>query len=512
MRNWLYQGHAFHQGSAYGPFRNGCDMFPLWIFDRMGAGPVYDPALQFVPYQWIYMRRPDGQLLRAGDHYAGATPQKLASMLNASYYKDPYVLADALSEPSSLDPLFTFLWRDPDLKPRPVSELPLSRYMGSPYGWMIARTGWDAKSVIAEMKVNVYNFNNHQHLDAGAFQIYHQGPLAIDSGLYQGDKGGYGGKHDINYHKRTIAHNCLLVYDPDEKFTFYREPIRNDGGQQFPAAAREPDSLADVQANYRTAEVLGEGFGPDSQRPAYTYLKGDLTRAYGSKVRTVQRSFVFLNLAKPPVPGALIVFDRVVSANPQFKKYWLLHSMEKPQVDGTSITIAPEQRGWRGKLIDEVLLPAKADIAPVGGRGKEFWVFGENFPNQPRRGNPKDYEPGEWRVEVSPRGSAETDLFLNVMQVMDRDAAPLAVKRIEDGGLDGVLLGDTSVFFQRDGRRTDRAVTFRSQGARFLMTDLAEGTWRVSRKGAAMEPPVRVTGQAGTLWFEGPAGSYTLRR
>ena len=55
--------------------------------------------------------------------------------------------------------------------------------MGLPYGWMIARTGWDDESVIAEMKVNVYNFNNHQHLDAGAFQIYYKGPLAIDSGL-----------------------------------------------------------------------------------------------------------------------------------------------------------------------------------------------------------------------------------------------------------------------------------------------------------------------------------------
>ena len=72
-------------------------MYPLWIFDRLGAGPVYDPALQFVPYQWIYMRRPDGQLLRAGD--GQSRPPKLRSLLNASYYKDPYVLADYLRDP-----------------------------------------------------------------------------------------------------------------------------------------------------------------------------------------------------------------------------------------------------------------------------------------------------------------------------------------------------------------------------------------------------------------------------
>ena len=42
---------------------------------------------------------------------------------------------------------------------------------------MVARTGWGPDAVIAEMKTNVYNFTNHQHLDAGAFQIYHKGAL-----------------------------------------------------------------------------------------------------------------------------------------------------------------------------------------------------------------------------------------------------------------------------------------------------------------------------------------------
>jgi heparin/heparan-sulfate lyase len=39
----------------------------LWIFDRMGAGNVYNPEQRFVPYLWVYTARPDGQRLRAGD-------------------------------------------------------------------------------------------------------------------------------------------------------------------------------------------------------------------------------------------------------------------------------------------------------------------------------------------------------------------------------------------------------------------------------------------------------------
>ena len=348
VRNWWYPGHAFHQGTSYSETRFSSDLYPLWIFDRMGFSSVYHPSQQFVPYSWMYMRRPDGQLLRSGD--GQSRPPKLRSLLVASYYKDPYILADYLRDPG-VDPrsqLFEFLWTDLDLKPRPVSELPLSRYMGYPYGWMVARSGWDENSVIAEMKVNMHHFGNHQHWDAGAFQIWHKGPLAIDSGVYSGVEGSYDSPHDVNYNKRTIAHNSLLIYDPDEQFVWRRSKVRhNDGGQKFPNGGRGPGSIEQVIENH-TGDVLGQGFGPDPHRPVYTYLKGDITKAYSEKVKQVQRSFVYLNLPGTPVRAALAVFDRVVSSNPEFKKYWLLHSMEEPRIAGSSITVAPRQRGWTG--------------------------------------------------------------------------------------------------------------------------------------------------------------------
>jgi heparin/heparan-sulfate lyase len=208
-RNWFYPGHAYHQGESYGTYRYGADIYPTWIFDRLGFGNVYHPSQQFVPYQWIYMRRPDGQFLRQGDTYKHSAPKGQpwgtgdGGVLSTSYYGDGCVLADWLHNTNihtgGDNSLFDLLWRDPDLKPRPCTDLPLSRYMGFPFGWMIARTGWDEACVIAEMRVNVYNFTNHYHLDAGSFQIYHKGPLAIDSGLYQGTDGGYGSPHNQNY-------------------------------------------------------------------------------------------------------------------------------------------------------------------------------------------------------------------------------------------------------------------------------------------------------------------------
>ncbi|MBI4874326.1 MAG: heparinase II/III family protein [Acidobacteria bacterium] len=517
-RNFWYPGHAFHQGSAYAETRVSSELYPLFIFDRLGAGNVYHPAQQFVPYQWIYMRRPDGQLLRSGDGQSKAP--KLRSLLNASYYGDGYVLGDYLRDPG-IDPmsqLFEFLWRDPDLKPLPVEDLPLSRYFGFPYGWMVARTGWGQDAVIAEMKVNVYNFGNHQHHDAGAFQIYHQGPLAIDSGLYEGTGGAYGSPHHVNYYKRTIAHNSLLIHDPEEKFLRSTGvEYRNDGGQRLPNGWREPATIETlVERDYKTGTVLGQGFGPDARRPMYTYLKGDLTEAYSKKVKEVQRSFVFLNLGGA-VPAALVVFDRVVAANPSFRKYWLLHSMEEPAIQGNTARVSLSQRGWTGRMTGTVLLPeaANAEIAKVGGPGKEFWVFGENFPNQPRRGPESEYEIGAWRVELSPRQAAETDHFLNVLQVTDGSGQALPVERLEAGGCAGARVSDRVVWFRRDGHRSDRPFSFELGGAgslRVLATDLAEGVWQVWRDGRIVLPAVSVAADAGTLYFEGPAGKYQLRR
>jgi heparin/heparan-sulfate lyase len=287
--------------------------------------------------------------------------------------------------------------------------------------------------------------------------------------------------------------------------------VENDGGQKLVNGWHEPKSLEDVLANYRTAEVMGQGFGPDPQTPAYTYLKGNLAKAYGEKAREVERSFVFLNLGNQPVRAALVVFDRMVSADPAFRKFWLLHSMEEPEIKGARITIAPRRRGWKGKLVNQVILPAKADITAVGGPGKEFWVFGKNFPNQVKEDS-AEFEIGEWRVEVSPRETATADHFLNVMQIMGRDTTPLEVLPLQEDQIAGTLLADTSVLFWTGRGRTDRPLKFRSGGRRFLVTDLAEGTWQVWRDGSVVRPAIRVSAEEGTLWFEGPPGAYELRR
>lgn len=531
VRNYVYAGHNYHQGTSYANVRFSNDLFSLWILDRMGAGAVYDPAQQFVMYDFLYRRRPDGMVLPAGDVNPGiGGSYGLPAMLAYSYYKDPY-LAYEYKRNTKIDNhclIFDVLWRDYTIEPKSPETLPLTKYSGTPYGWMIARTGWDKNSVIAEMKINEHFVGNHQHMDGGAFQIYYKGPLAIDAGAYHGTSGGYNSPHNKNFFKRTVAHNSLLVFDPNEKFASWNyggtdktEFADNDGGQRMPGDRWETcRSFADLLSDeYTTGQVLAHGTGGDYMAPEYSYLSGDITKAYSDKVKEVKRSFVFLNLKSEKVPAAMVVFDKVVSKNPEFKKHWLLHSIEQPQVSENGIVIKRTKDGDSGMLSNTVLLPAKEnlDMQVIGGKGKEFWVNGTNYANAPQAGRPDPRnERGEWRVEVSPSAPANEDYFLNVIQVADNNCNELHKASLLKGeNLVGAVIADRIVTFSKDGETINGKAEMDVQGNgtfKFVMTDMKPGTWQVKKDGKIFIPYKWVGTEDGVLSFEGGSGHYEFFR
>lgn len=531
VRNYVYAGHNYHQGTSYANVRFSNDLFSLWILDRMGAGAVYDPAQQFVMYDFLYRRRPDGMVLPAGDVNPGiGGSYGLPAMLAYSYYKDPY-LAYEYKRNTKIDNhclIFDVLWRDYTIEPKSPETLPLTKYSGTPYGWMIARTGWDKNSVIAEMKINEHFVGNHQHMDGGAFQIYYKGPLAIDAGAYHGTSGGYNSAHNKNFFKRTVAHNSLLVFDPNEKFASWNyggtdktEFADNDGGQRMPGDRWETcRSFADLLSDeYTTGQVLAHGTGGDYMAPEYSYLSGDITKAYSDKVKEVKRSFVFLNLKSEKVPAAMVVFDKVVSKNPEFKKHWLLHSIEQPQVSENGIIIKRTKDGDSGMLSNTVLLPAKEnlDMQVIGGKGKEFWVNGTNYANAPQAGRPDPRnERGEWRVEVSPSAPANEDYFLNVIQVADNNCNELHKASLLKGeNLVGAVIADRIVTFSKNGETINGKAEMDVQGNgtfKFVMTDMKPGTWQVKKDGKIFIPYKWVGAEDGVLSFEGGSGHYEFFR
>ncbi|SDA74540.1 MULTISPECIES: heparin/heparin-sulfate lyase HepB [unclassified Janthinobacterium] len=549
-RNYAYAAQAYQQGASYGTVRFLADMYAAWLFRRMGAVPVFDPVQQMLPYHWLYARRPDGQWMRDGDVYHSSYTnsrqywsEPLAFMLPATYYNNSTLkheyLKQSLQQSTSFihpqDSIWPVLLGNTTMGSTPSpATLPLTKYFPDPAGLMIARTGWtdgeriqvQSGNVVATMKFGGDWFGNHEHYDAGHFQLYYKGGLAIDSGIYSGRDPAdpatsleYGSAHDMNYHKRTIAHNTMLVYDPDENFDGYA----NDGGQRFPGD--EPESLAELANGYKVATVLRQQqVGSVAGAPDFSYIKGDLTAAYSSKVRQFQRSFVFVNFKEANHPAALIVFDKVSARDAGFKKTWLLHSQSEPEISGDTVVIRRTEWDYNssyqynGKLINRTVLPAHAVLAKVGGSGNAFSVGGTNYAIEPEAEYATE-EAGAWRLEVSPAAASETDLFLNVMQVMDASSAlpALPTTAIDSPLLAGVQIKDRVVLFSKSGMPLGGTVTVtlpaQSASLQVLVADLQEGTWTVRKRGTGGPIEDVVSAGGGTLYFVASAGGvYDLQR
>lgn len=434
-----------------------------------------DPALHFPVFRnigntYLYKLLPDGTPSREGDNEYPILDARDTAVLGyvVNRFKDPYsawLLRKSGFFPKQwVLPVLEFLWDDPEVTPRDPAlagenELSRQRYFAG-VGHLVIRDGWKADSTWIEFDCGPY-FAKHQHLDQNQITIYHGGHLAIDSGADYTDTES---PHYLNYYRRTVAHNSVLVYDPAEKF-FWSDnvvPAANDGGQRMDSS-RYWNTIRSQEDWNRTRDLwnLGSMRVVDYVPGQYHYAVGDATPAYSKeKLQRFTREVVYV-----PAQNLLLVFDRVVSANPSFRKAWLLHGVNQPGVDQDSgqRTAGSEdfvnaktfrfQEG-SGELLVHSLLPRERVVTRRGGPGNEFytpgndhagaWGTGENWPLEPAEGAPlpedpklrkmwktfwgddfakilssnrKNVVPGNWRIEVSPSIPAQEDFFLHLFEI-----------------------------------------------------------------------------------------------
>jgi hypothetical protein len=159
-------------------------------------------------------------------------------MLLAQYFRGSklsQLSAPAIKRGKGSNPqarLVNFLYQEETDKPLQAQEAPLS-HLARGVGLLYARSDWSDEATWFRFNAGDY-WTGHQHLDVGNFEIFQGEPLATESGEYVD----YSSNHAINYLMRTVAHNCILVFDPDEKFPLkgtFRDGGRvtpaNDGGQ-----------------------------------------------------------------------------------------------------------------------------------------------------------------------------------------------------------------------------------------------------------------------------------------
>jgi heparin/heparan-sulfate lyase len=536
-RNFMFTSGTHHQGAQYIHVRHYSELLQHFMLSKVDLSP-YTKDINTVTFRDIYGTTPqktDMDGMPEGDcHNRLLMGYPQLYYLSATLSKDPYLQRVAKSK-LSLGSKFSarmFIYYDPTIVSSELeNKLCLTKYFPSPAGMMIARTKWDFDSIgyksnvmVVLMNMKEYNAQNHTHLDGGHFGIYYKGHLALDAGIYQGSDAanGWGKVNYYNYYARTIAHNSLLIFDPNEPYpeVAYAKATSRDGGQFFFSASAWKNSSAMISAG-KSSQILAHDIATGAN-PEYSYMKGDLTKTYNvpsyistyaAKVDTVRRSFVFLNHGNDKIPGSLIVLDKVVSTKATFKKTWLLHTQNQPTVSGNTIVATTTTNSRNGKLSTTVLLPEtnNQSIVLVGGAGKEYWVDGKNY------GTVTQEDAGMWRVELSPKTEAKSDNFLTVLQACDatntEGLSDIAKVYSDDSKYVVTMVKDRIVAQQLQLGATNDKVNFTignsATNYKVLVTDLKAGSWTVNSPSGQLT--LTATSTAGTLYFTSKGGAFKIQ-
>ncbi len=375
-----------------------------------------------------------------------------------------------------------FLWSNPDQQANTPSRL---THFSPDTGTLLMRSGWPDGASDTDRSATYLtfqcgdHFTYHQHYEQNSFTLFKYGDLLVDSGVYSED--GLS-SHDINYYVRTIAHNTLLVHNPQEDFSHARpDASSNDGGQRsFYPASRSPQGVSEHDQHgihYETGDILGY-----QDRVHSVYIKGDATRAYNSpvyyqamdtglagnvpKVSRFLREMVYLRPVSAQGKEFVILFDRIGVTGTGFSgenTKLLFHTLEEPLVggEGTEVskgeTLYPgageaEAIAGDGKVFFRFLLPSARNIRKVGGRGeKAFWVFDGNYDwhwepgePQPRPTNSFEDTPyGEWRLELEPSDEDLDHRFLTLLHPsLASTAAMPDVSLVSGTGVEGVHIAE----------------------------------------------------------------------
>jgi hypothetical protein len=438
--------------------------------------PIFtkNPWLKNFAYLTMYMTRPDMTMQHIGEVSGGYLTNEY-SIANADLYNIgvPYGSLNGLAEiyddpalrgwarlvnqelasgPTGFEPsAWPFYTPDSNAKAvAPRSSLS-TVHLFDGWGVIDARSGWGEDDTDVTFKYGD-NFWSHSKGDTGSFTITHKGNLAINSGTY---RAGSGSTHEWQYGRQTIAHNSLLIVDPNDYYpnqTFPMQwadgsvvslPMANDGGQRragnpYNANNALFNNLGGAPKDIAAWNAASDYFHMGTlvayeATPEYVYAAADITPAYNNpesstqpnavnrtkRATSVIRSMLFIR------PGYVIIYDEVNATDATFKKKWLLHSVNQPLISGNRFEIdrtelvqpapyadlwtqqwanvlkndnASYQYKYGGKLIGWMVQPT-GSINAVGGPGKEFWI---EDPKNPGSGtNWNQCTPGQCQGDYS---------------------------------------------------------------------------------------------------------------
>ena len=380
-------------------------------------------------------------------------------------------------------------------------HIPMLYYNGGYVGQYISRSRWGYGSAVTLMRIGERGTANHDHEDAGTFQLDYKG-------LHSGQTGEYNtyGSPEWAYHfQATLGKNGLLFFNPKYADT---EPIyqldengervvNSFGNYIYQNAARVfysggqktnrlgPQSLYEwLSGRYDRARVTGHADGyTEEGTPEFSYIAGDITRAYtAAEAMYAHRSMLTAFTNNERRPMLLFVYDNAIPVQDTTVKFLLqINGEEAPTIDCESKLVTVED--GEGQLLLKNIHGVNRIEAIGGGNGKNSVINGVSCQDNLTQSF-------FGRVELTAEPTRRGVDMLNVLAVGDRGDSDIPeYKSIEAIGSDGkrTLVGGSALgvaaLFATDTEpcATDSRFTLEGEGELVCyIAGLHAGEWQVT--------------------------------
>lgn len=394
---------------------------------------------------YFYLEKPDKSTLHLGDDIVqNVTPDlPVISLFNRfNHQKNKWMMKKYEEQSTNVSSVLKeLLFRDFSIASQSPSNNPYNlSWFARKTGIFVRKSDYTDNATMVTFFNSPTNRNNHQHLDNNSFQIYKNGPLFVNSGAYDS----YLSSHFLNYYFRTISHNTITIFDPDESFFHGNSTLSNDGGQLIkPILKNYNEIISDHNLNYSNSWPVF------TNNENYTYFISDATSSFSSnKLNSYLKKVLYIK----PLDRLIIMdlVDQPLLNNQKIVK-WNAHFVNRPMVFDDNgyeavfecligqnivrfnnnerniyVTNSDNSSLPSGNAKIKVLLPFEPEITLVGGENYEHFVYGDipaNGENHPPTSSLRS-EGANWRMEIrntSTEPTPKETIFLHTIQIGDNN-------------------------------------------------------------------------------------------
>ncbi len=517
VRNAYYQGTYAPQGlSNYLNIRFTSDLWSALLLQAATGANPYDAENMKEVMHSVYARNISGtaEMFSEGDNELKSGAELLRSfalpgLMSAYLFGDSMAATWAEDRDYSYTSAYLyFIFRsNEDGQPAAskFTDLDLIRYNAGYIQTLVAQntrnnpggiSDWTTAAVY--MKIGGSMTANHDHADAGSFQIFYREMIAPDTGVYDS----YGSNHHKYFHQATIAHNSIV---------FYKSGSATPVGQNQPG---ETKILSDLSsAPYKTGTLTGVSYGytdTTKTQTKYAYIAGDIADAYSNAnvaTEVTRRMLAVFDTNTNNIPLFFFVYDNITTKDTTTKKTFLLQCKYEPVIDGNKVIIDGGSGSSKGGRLVLINAFGGDNITTVQG-----YKVGSNT-YTPSYSKSETY----WgRLEISPNTGNKTDRMLNVMFATQQNRGySTSIETYSNKTVHVAVANDkAAAVFVSDAARATTTFAFYAPGTGdldYYVSGVAAGAWDVVDQSENTLMTVTATEEGGFLSFTAPAGTIKLR-